>query len=195
MRRALVAAASARRRAAAVAACERDPRRRPPTPKRRRWSSRCGPGPASGFPGPTARSQGFDHDLLARFARERKLPLDVVAVDPTPARCSTASPPARPTSAQAASYRPPPATRARIAARATDARPPLAVDRRLHAVEPVLIYNTDGFKPRDLERPRRRERSRYVEATGIETRSSRTVRARRIPRCAGSRWRCRRPTR
>jgi ABC-type amino acid transport substrate-binding protein len=38
------------------------------------------PGPTSWYPGPDGQPAGFDHDLLARFADEQKLKLEVVEV-------------------------------------------------------------------------------------------------------------------
>src|SRR4030095_11444641 len=39
------------------------------------------PGPTTWFPGPQGSPSGFDHDLIARYAEERKLPLTVIEVD------------------------------------------------------------------------------------------------------------------
>ena len=122
------------------------------------------PGPSSWFPGPHGASVGFDHDLIARFAEERKLTLVVVDVD------SAAAVVAKVAAGEAhvgvgGLYPPPPATRKADAATA-DPRPVLWTNG-YHAVEPVVIYSSDGFKPKswkDLDGAS----VAYVEGTGIE---------------------------
>ena len=59
-----------------------------------------------------------------------------------------------------------------------------------YAVEPVLIYTTDGFKPKDWK-DLAGATVAYVEGTGIEA-SLAKIRARAPGGRSGSRWRCRR---
>jgi membrane-bound lytic murein transglycosylase F len=101
-------------------------------------------GPASWTAGPDGRPQGFEHDLIARFAEEAHLPIVVV---------------------QARSAEDLAAKLARGEAhvglgsiyRTRDARPPVDAQLRplelawttgFHPVEPVVIYQLDGFRPR-----------------------------------------------
>ena len=108
------------------------------------------PGPATWFSAPNGRVSGFDHDLLTRFARERGVPLNVTFADSAGALLARVGTGAAQRGAgelfQAASARP------------DDVGPveqPLAWSTGYHAVEPVLIYNVDGYRPRrwsDLER-------------------------------------------
>ena len=108
------------------------------------------PGPATWFSAPNGRVSGFDHDLLTRFARERGVPLNVTFADSAGALLARVGTGAAQLGAgglfQAASARP------------DDVGPveqPLAWSTGYHAVEPVLIYNVDGYRPRrwsDLER-------------------------------------------
>ncbi len=136
------------------------------------------PGPVTYFPGPDGTNVGFDADLARRFAAERKLTLRFVTVDstaqliaavargqahigagglfrprePAPSPVApTAASPARP----AAPAPPPSLTSSPPVGTQTD---PDAAGKVLwsagyHPVEPVLIYNSDGYKPagwRDL---------------------------------------------
>jgi membrane-bound lytic murein transglycosylase F len=106
------------------------------------------PGPATWFVGPDGKATGFDHDLLTRFAKERGVPLHVVFA-----------------SGAAALLRSLESGEAQLGAGglfqaaepddARDANPALAWSTGYHAVEPVLIYNSDGYRPRrwdDLDR-------------------------------------------
>ena len=129
------------------------------------------PGPASWFPGPDGTPSGFDHDLLVRFAREHSRPLRIVTV------ASAAELLAKVASGEAdigvgGLFQ---------AASATDDRPQSADGAQksdvalrvlwttgIYAVEPVLIYNVDGYKPKgfsDLEDVT----VAYPAGTGLDT--------------------------
>lgn len=122
------------------------------------------PGPSSWFPGPEGEPMGFDHDLIARFAAERHLTLEIVEVD------SAATLNARVADGDVhvgvgGLYSPPPARRKADAA-APDPRPVLWTNG-YYAVEPVLIYGVDGFKPKSWKDLVGAEVA-YAEGTGIE---------------------------
>src|SRR6185312_14874040 len=100
------------------------------------------PGPATWFIAPNGQAMGFDHDLLTRFARERGVPLNVVFADGAAAlRAKIGSGEAQLGAGglfEAASDH---------ASEDADAGPALAWSSGYHAVEPVLIYNVDGYRP------------------------------------------------
>jgi peptidoglycan lytic transglycosylase F len=102
------------------------------------------PGPSTWFIGPNGEAAGFDHDLLTRFARERGVPLNVVFADGAAALLRKIGNGQAQLGAgglfQAA------AAASGAERGATD--PALAWSTGYHAVEPVLIYNVDGFRPR-----------------------------------------------
>ncbi len=113
------------------------------------------PGPVVYFPGPDGSIQGLDADLLRLYAAERKLPLRFVAIDnvadllaalgsgeghlgaggllrsvgDAPEAAVAATPPGDPAK--------------------PGISPAASIDwtSGYYLVEPVLIYNTDGFKP------------------------------------------------
>ncbi len=101
------------------------------------------PGPASWFPGAAGEPTGFDHDLLTRFAREQNVPLRVVIVDSAAALLAQVA-----------------AGKVHMGAGqlfqgapakddgAGDAPPRVLWSVGTHAVEPVLIYNRGGFRPK-----------------------------------------------
>jgi len=104
------------------------------------------PGPTTWFAGENGEPSGLDHDLLQRFAREQKLPLVVVVADSATTLMSKVS-----------------RGDAHIGAGGLfqTAPEPAGSDggaspRRVlwsdgyHAVEPVLIYNRDSFRPQTL---------------------------------------------
>jgi membrane-bound lytic murein transglycosylase F len=101
------------------------------------------PGPATWFIAPNGQAMGFDHDLLTRFARERGVPLNVVFADGAAAlRTKIGSGEAQLGAGglfEAASSDHP--------SEDADAGPALAWSSGYHAVEPVLIYNVDGYRP------------------------------------------------
>ena len=116
------------------------------------------PGPVVYFPGPDGQIEGLDADLLRNYAAEKKLPLRFVAVDtatnllaalgngdghvgaggllrpPTVAHFEVTS------AAGTSVPKEPPDQPAAVS-------PPLQWTSGFFTVEPVLIYNTDGFKP------------------------------------------------
>ncbi len=130
------------------------------------------PGPTSWFPGPDGVPTGFDHDLLTRFADERKLTLTVIEVDSAEALLAKVA------AGEAhvgvgGLYPPPPSTR-----KADDARPdprPVLWTNGYYAVEPVLIFGTGTFKPKSWSDLKGAEVG-YVDATGIDA-QLRSVRA------------------
>ena len=121
------------------------------------------PGPTTWFPGPQGLPTGFDHDLIARYAEERKLPLTVIEVD------SAATLIAKVATGEVhvgvgGLY--PPSTMAKQPDAPIDPWPVLWTSG-YYAVEPVLIYGAGGFKPKswkDLEGAV----VAYLEGTGIE---------------------------
>ncbi|MEO8676468.1 MAG: membrane-bound lytic murein transglycosylase MltF [Casimicrobiaceae bacterium] len=107
------------------------------------------PNPVVYFPGRDGRSEGLDADLLRLYAAEKKLPVRFVAIDDV-AQLKTAlgngdghvgaggllRPPA--TASQAPTGPPGPPE---------GAPPTLRWTGGYFTVEPVLVYNTDGFRP------------------------------------------------
>ena len=100
------------------------------------------PGPSTWFTLPDGTTTGFDHDLLTRFARERGVPLHVTFADgAAPLLDEIARGDAQLGAGgllQAADV-------------ANDPKVPgkaLAWSTGYHSVEPVLIYNVDGYRPR-----------------------------------------------
>lgn len=101
-------------------------------------------GPATWTSGPDGKPQGFEHDLVTRFAKEAGLPLAVV-----PAR--SADELAAILVAGKAHFGVGGLYRTRNGTPPTDARSQtlaLAWTTGFHPVEPVVIYARDGFKPR-----------------------------------------------
>jgi membrane-bound lytic murein transglycosylase F len=143
-------------------------------------------GPTSWYPGPDGQPTGFDHDLLVKFAEDRKLKLEIVEVG-TAADLLAKVADGEVHIGAGGLYRPP----AGVAPSATsDDGARVLWTAGFFAVEPVLIYTTDGFKPKDwkdlagatvgyVEEPA--SRCRWLKS-GANTR-----------RCSGSPWRCTRP--
>ncbi|HEX6138690.1 MAG TPA: membrane-bound lytic murein transglycosylase MltF [Casimicrobiaceae bacterium] len=102
------------------------------------------PGPATWFIGPNGQASGFDHDLLTRFARERGVPLNVMFADGAAALLRELGSGAAQLGAGGLFRAASPASTGGVAA-ATQA---VAWSSGYHAVDPVLIYNVDGFRPR-----------------------------------------------
>ena len=146
---------------AALAGCEREPARTPDVDGRLVVAVR--PGPTSWFPGPDGAPSGFDHDVLMRYAAQRKLELKIVEVASAEKLLAMVA------TGEAhvgvgGLYPPPPSTR-----KADDARPdprPVLWTNGYYAVEPVLIYGKGGFKPKSWRDLAGAEVG-YVEATGI----------------------------
>jgi len=118
---------------AAMAACEPSPT--PPLPQAKELLVLLRPGPATWLPGPGDEQRGFDYELAERFAHEQGLTLKVAPAGNPAATLAQGG-----TSALIGAggiYRP--------AQHATD--PQLSYSTSYYAVEPVLIYNLDGYKP------------------------------------------------
>lgn len=132
----------------AFSGCERAP---PPLPPAKAGISVIvRPGPATWLTLPNGKTTGFDYELLTRFARERGVPLHVSFAD-------GAAPLLQQVSAGAAQLGAGGLLQAATASD-VDGAPPastnLAWSTGYHSVEPVLIYNVDGYRPRrwkDLE--------------------------------------------
>ena len=99
------------------------------------------PGPAVYFPGPDGRFEGLDAELLRRYAAEKKLPLRFVAVDEEKSLLAALESVDGHVGAGGL-LRPPPG--------ATGDPARLRWTSGYFSVEPVLIYNTDGYKPASL---------------------------------------------
>jgi len=121
------------------------------------------PGPASWFPGPDGAPTGFDHDLLTRFAREQNLPLRIVVVESAAALLKQVAT-GRVHIGAGGLFQGAPA---KDDAASGEASLPVLWTTGTYAVEPVLIYNRDGFRPKsfaDLEGAT----VAYAEGTGLE---------------------------
>jgi membrane-bound lytic murein transglycosylase F len=135
----------------------------PPPPPDTRLIVAVRPGPTTWFPGPQGLPTGFDHDLIARFAEERKLSLTVIEVD------SAATLIAKVAAGEVhvgigGLYAPP---QSGIQTGAIADPWPILWTGGYYAVEPVLIYSVGGFKPKswkDLEGAV----VAYLDGTGIE---------------------------
>jgi membrane-bound lytic murein transglycosylase F len=98
------------------------------------------PGPSTWFTLPNGTTTGFDHDLLTRFARERGVPLNVTFAEG-----------AAPLLEQVANGEAQIGAGGLFQAAAAEggvAGPPPTWSTGYHTVEPVLIYNADGYRPR-----------------------------------------------
>jgi membrane-bound lytic murein transglycosylase F len=153
-----------------VAACE-GPKRLPPPDQAGELVVMVRPGPGTYFPGPDGEPTGLDTELARLFAAEQKLPVRFVGPnDATHLIDEVAQ--GRAHLGAGGLFRP-------VAAPAPSAPMPLGGDtsvpppagvlwtRGYHAVEPVLIYNADGYKPaswRDLDG----EEVVYVASTGLD---------------------------
>ena len=123
------------------------------------------PGPGSWFPGPDGTPQGLDHDLIDRFARERKLPLTIVTVSDATALID------RVVAGEAhigigGLFRP-----QQVRAPGPDGdrtHPPLVWTNGYESAEAVLVYARDGVKPRGFKDLAGASVA-YVEASGLES--------------------------
>ena len=106
------------------------------------------PGPTSWFTGPNGRASGLDHDLLARFARERGLALKVVLADDTASLMDSVASGDAQLGAGGLFGRDRPQARAARSADAPTTPPAVSWTAGYDSAEPVLIYNVDGYKPR-----------------------------------------------
>jgi len=120
----------------AVAACGPSPT--PPPQAANELVALLRPGPATWFVGPDARSAGFDYDLAHLFAQRHNLVLKVVAASNPGAKLAAGDSGA--SLGAGATFRPD----MRNAATPESA---LLYSAGYYAVEPVLIYNTDSFRP------------------------------------------------
>ena len=135
----------------------------PPPAKDEKLVVAVRPGPTSWYPGPDGQPTGFDHDLLVRFAEAHKLKLDVVEVGSAAALLAKVA--AGEVHIGAGGLYRPPAGVPRDAK--ADDGPRVLWTSGFHAVEPVLIYTTDGFRPKDWKDLAGASVG-YVEGTGIE---------------------------
>ena len=120
----------------AVAACGPSPA--PPPQPSNELVALLRPGPATWFVGPDAQSAGFDYDLVQLFAKRHKLVLKVVAAGNPAAKLAAGDSGAN--LGAGALYRPDAGTAAAAAST-------LRYSSGYYAVEPVLIYNANSFKP------------------------------------------------
>src|SRR5947207_8768731 len=112
------------------------------------------PGPASWFPGPDGEPSGFDHDLLIRFAREQARPLRIITVRSASellAKVVTGEADIGMGGLfQAASAKESLAATRQDTTQSGDVALRVLWTTGIHAVEPVLIYNVDGYKPKSF---------------------------------------------
>ncbi len=131
------------------------------------------PGPIVYFPGPDGAFVGFDADLVRLFAQERKTPVRFVTTD-SAADAFAALERGEAHFAVGGLLRPAPprpplgvAIAQVLLGAPADLGPEVAWTIGYYAVEPVLIYNSDGFKPAnwdDLDG----ETVAYVESGRLE---------------------------
>jgi membrane-bound lytic murein transglycosylase F len=101
------------------------------------------PGPGSWFSGPEGTPAGFEFELIDRYAREHKLALRSVTVDSAVSLMASVS-------AGEAQLGAGGLFRPLAAPAATAARDDTVIwTRGIIDVEPVLIFNSDGFKPKN----------------------------------------------
>jgi len=122
------------------------------------------PGPGSWFPGPDGKPQGLDHELIERFARERGLPLTIVAVPDAGALLE------RVAAGEAhvgigGLYRPP---SGKSPDDAGAKRAPLLWTSGYETAEAVLVCSRDGFRPRNWGDLAGTDVA-FVAGSGIET--------------------------
>jgi membrane-bound lytic murein transglycosylase F len=102
-------------------------------------------GPATWTSGPDGQPQGFEHDLVARFAEEAKLPMVVVPARNAEDLAATLAQ-GKAHLGLGGLYR----TRNGTPPTDTQSQPlALAWTAGFHPVEPVVVYQRDGFKPRN----------------------------------------------
>ena len=107
------------------------------------------PGPASWYPGPHGAPIGFDHDLLERFAAERRLHAYASSRSTAPPPCSRRSQRARFTSGL---------WPALVPRRRIETRPADAVDERIVRGRTRADLPPRRLQAQDVEGPRRRRR-------------------------------------
>ena len=148
--------------AACLIGCQPEPL--PPPSKEDKLVVAVRPGPTSWYPGPDGQPSGFDRDLLARFAEERKLELAVVEVGSAAALLAKVA--AGEVHIGVGGLYRPPASVPRDAS--ADDGPRVLWTTGFYAVEPVLIYTTDGYRPKDWK-DLAGAGVGFVEGTGIES--------------------------
>jgi membrane-bound lytic murein transglycosylase F len=128
------------------------------------------PGPVLYFPGPDGAPIGFDADLIRLYATQRKLPLRIVTED-SPAELTEAIARAQAHVGLGGLFRPlAPGDGGATGTQAVpriEPRADIAWTSGLLPVEPVLIYNLEGFRPanwRDLEG----ETVAYIDSAGLD---------------------------
>jgi membrane-bound lytic murein transglycosylase F len=100
------------------------------------------PGPATWFAGPDGSPAGLDHDLLERFAHEQKLPLMIVVADSASSLMRKVA--RGEAHIGAGGLLPLPSHEPGVVRNASDR---VLWTRGYRDVEPVLIFNSDGFHP------------------------------------------------
>jgi membrane-bound lytic murein transglycosylase F len=120
----------------AVAACGPSPT--PPPQAANELVALLRPGPATWFVGPDAQSAGFDYELAHLFAQRHNLVLKVVAAGNPGAKLAAGDSGA--SLGAGATYRP-------DKGNVTSPESALIFSTGYYAVEPVLICNTDTFRP------------------------------------------------
>jgi membrane-bound lytic murein transglycosylase F len=118
----------------AVAACGPSPP--PPPQSANELVALLRPGPATWFVGPDGQNAGFDYDLAQLFAQRHNLVLKVVAASNPGAKLSLGD--SHADLGAGAMYRPDNVVAAESA---------LLFSTGYYAVEPVLIYNIDSYRP------------------------------------------------
>jgi membrane-bound lytic murein transglycosylase F len=134
----------------------------PPTPAANALIVVVRPGPTTWFAGENGRPVGLDHDLIERFASEQKLPLMVVVAQNATQLMSKVGRGEAHIGAGGLFQLPPPDAHAT----SSDGARVLWSDG-YHSVEPVLVYNSDSYKPQswsDLDGAA----IAYAEHTGLE---------------------------
>jgi membrane-bound lytic murein transglycosylase F len=125
----------------ALGGCGREPAP-PPSPEGNALIVVVRPGPTTWFAGENGEPSGLDHDLLQRFAHEQKLPLLIVVADNATTLMRKVSRGEAHIGAGGLFQMP-----------SEEIRDGSPIPRRVlwtdgyHAVEPVLVYNRDGFTP------------------------------------------------
>jgi len=121
------------------------------------------PGPTSWFAGENGQPAGLEHDLLQRFASEQKLPLMVVVADSASGLMSKVARGEAHVGAGGLFQVADDPRSTRDAGRMSR----VLWTQGYHSVEPVLIYNRDGFKPQGFA-DLRGAAVAYVQSTGLE---------------------------
>ena len=115
----------------------------PPPPSLPTLSVVVRPGPGSWFSGPDGAPAGFEFELIDRYAREHRLALRAVTVDSAVSLMASVST-GEVQMGAGGLFRPPPHD-----ATTSPRNEEVIWTRGIIDVEPVLIYNSDGFKPKN----------------------------------------------